>query len=349
MTITILRLGHRPDRDKRITTHVALTARAFGADSIIITTSDEVLEQTVKKVVKRFGGPFNIATGVPWRKTLNEFSGQVVHLTMYGEQVDEAALRIDPQKDVMIVVGATKVPRAVYDRADFNVSVGNQPHSEVAALAIFLDRLTHSKGLTKEFSDYEIKILPDPQGKIVVPSDWVPDREECLGLLEENGVPENVLDHILAVTKLAMAAGERLVEMGKEVDLETLLAGSLLHDIGRAQTHDIFHAIEGESLLDGYGISPEILGIVRNHIGAGLTAAEADELGLPPGDYVPVTLEEKILTAADNLFDGDKRIPLVDELAHLNDKGLPQVAEKVEMLHKEMSKVLGMDLDDLEC
>ncbi|TFG70124.1 MAG: tRNA (cytidine(56)-2'-O)-methyltransferase, partial [Methanomassiliicoccus sp.] len=29
--IVVLRLGHRPERDQRVTTHVALTARALGA------------------------------------------------------------------------------------------------------------------------------------------------------------------------------------------------------------------------------------------------------------------------------------------------------------------------------
>ena len=39
--ITILRIGHRISRDKRITTHVALVARAFGADNILVDTKDK--------------------------------------------------------------------------------------------------------------------------------------------------------------------------------------------------------------------------------------------------------------------------------------------------------------------
>jgi tRNA (cytidine56-2'-O)-methyltransferase len=349
MKITVLRLGHRPERDKRITTHVALVARAFGADSITVSTKDEILEETVRKVVKRFGGPFGITTGIPWRKALESFQGQIVHLTMYGDELGNALSKIDEDKDVLIVVGSTKVPRAVYDRADFNIGIGNQPHSEVAALAIFLDRLTQGKGLNKEFADYEMKIIPDPQAKIVIPSDWVPDKEECMGLLEEAGVPDNVVDHIMAVTGLALAIGKRILELGIEMDEEVLLAGSLLHDIGRAHTHDIFHAVEGETILDGYGIDPRVMGMIRNHIGAGLDPSEAQELGLPPGDYTPTSLEEKVLACADNLFDGDKRIPLKDELVHLEgDLGLPQVAKKVEELHEEMSKMCQMDIDDIQ-
>ncbi len=345
--ITVLRLGHRPDRDKRITTHVALTARAFGADSVVVSTKDDNLEQNVRSVVKRFGGPFEISTGVAWRRVLNDFKGQIVHLTMYGEQLDEAVPKLDPDKDVLIVVGSTKVPRMVYDRADLNVSVGNQPHSEVAALAMLLDRITSGRGLKKEFTDYELRVVPDPDGKTVIPPDWIPDREECFDLLGEAGIADNVLAHIRAVTGLAEAMGKRLVELGIEIDQQALLAGSLLHDIGRANTHKIDHAVEGVSLLEGYGISHKVIGIVTNHIGAGITKEEAEGLGLPPQDYTPSSIEEKVLASADNLFEGDKRVPLARELKHLEDLGLADVAKKVEKLHKEMSELLQIELDEL--
>nr|MBP8685443.1 tRNA (cytidine(56)-2'-O)-methyltransferase [Methanomassiliicoccales archaeon] len=77
--ITVLRLGHRPERDKRITTHVALTARAFGARRIVVSTKDAGLEESVRDVVMRFGGDFEITTGVNWRRFLEEFQGTVVH------------------------------------------------------------------------------------------------------------------------------------------------------------------------------------------------------------------------------------------------------------------------------
>ncbi|HTD81758.1 MAG TPA: tRNA (cytidine(56)-2'-O)-methyltransferase, partial [Thermoplasmata archaeon] len=67
MTIAVLRLGHRPARDKRVTTHVALTARAFGADAVFVSTRDAGLERTLHALVARFGGTFEVRTGVPWR------------------------------------------------------------------------------------------------------------------------------------------------------------------------------------------------------------------------------------------------------------------------------------------
>jgi len=170
--ITVLRLGHRPVRDRRVTTHVALAARAFGADRVLVVTRDPVLERTVRGVVAKFGGPFEIETGVPWRRVIDEWRGTIVHLTMYGEPLDAALERIPRHEDLLIVVGATKVPRHMFERATLNVSVGNQPHSEVAALAVFLDRFFGGRGLSRSFLG-RISIVPAKRGKVVV------DRESA--------------------------------------------------------------------------------------------------------------------------------------------------------------------------
>jgi tRNA (cytidine56-2'-O)-methyltransferase len=166
--ISVLRLGHRPARDKRVTTHVALTARALGADAILVSTRDLSLERSIRDVVRRFGGPFRIETGVPWRRVLKEWRGTKVHLTMYGEPVDGVLPRLPPG-DLLVVVGAEKVPRDVFDLVDANVAIGNQPHSEVAALAIFLDRLLGGKALRQEFGGH-LQIRGSPRGKHVVES-----------------------------------------------------------------------------------------------------------------------------------------------------------------------------------
>ncbi len=165
--IWIMRIGHRPERDKRVTTHVALSSRALGAKGIYVDTPDPVLEENIRSVVDRFGGDYTIKTGVTWREALKDFKGKVVHLTMYGERVDVSLPRIPKDEDIMIIVGAEKVPREVYDRADFNVSVGNQPHSEIAALAIFLDRFTEGKALYADRGG-KLTVVPNERGKTVV-------------------------------------------------------------------------------------------------------------------------------------------------------------------------------------
>ncbi len=167
--IVVLRLGHRPERDKRITTHVCLVARAFGADGIIVAGEEDAkVRESVEDVVNRWGGPFFIEFRKNWRKVLREWKGKIVHLTMYGVHVDDAMDRIPRDEDLLIVVGAEKVPREVYEMADFNVAVGNQPHSEVAALAVFLDRFFEGRELHHEFSDAHLRIVPQERGKKVL-------------------------------------------------------------------------------------------------------------------------------------------------------------------------------------
>ena len=163
--ITVLRLGHRPSRDKRVTTHVALTAHAFGADRILVSTRDAGLERTVRDVIRRFGGPFEIETGVPWRRVLRDWPGTKVHLTMYGLPLEEVLPTLS-RDNLLVVVGAEKVPAEVFRLADANVSIGNQPHSEVAALAVFLDRLLEGAGRRRSF-DARLRIRPSARGKIV--------------------------------------------------------------------------------------------------------------------------------------------------------------------------------------
>ena len=163
--IAVLRIGHRPQRDKRITTHVCLVARAFGADIIIVDRKDESLKKTITDVTTRWGGDFSI-TFQPWKKVLKTWEGTIVHLTMYGIPLEEEISKIRKKDPLLIVVGAEKVPRDVFEIADYNVSVTNQPHSEVAALALFLDRYFDSAQFTKQFAG-GLSIIPSKKGKLI--------------------------------------------------------------------------------------------------------------------------------------------------------------------------------------
>lgn len=146
---------------------MALVARAFGADRILVDTHDAALEKTVRSLVRRFGGTFGIETGVAWRRTLTAFPGTKVHLTMYGLPLDQVLPKLPHGGDLLLVVGAEKVPADLYRLADWNVAVGNQPHSEVAALAVFLDRLLDGEGIRRAF-DGRLRVRPSARGKVVV-------------------------------------------------------------------------------------------------------------------------------------------------------------------------------------
>ena len=173
--ITILRLGHRASRDHRISTHLGLVARSFDADKIIYSGErDGKLISSIKDVVKRWGGPFEVKFKKNWRKFLMNFDGKVVHLTMYGLSLQEKIneIRNDTKNnDLLIVVGGKKVPPEIYKTADYNIAVTNQPHSEVAALGVFLHELKQGEELEKEFENYQVKIKPEKNGKNVVEKD----------------------------------------------------------------------------------------------------------------------------------------------------------------------------------
>ncbi|MGC8506563.1 MAG: tRNA (cytidine(56)-2'-O)-methyltransferase [Thermoplasmata archaeon] len=337
--VSVLRYGHRPFRDKRITTHVALTARAFGASSVFIDQRDEVLEQSVHKLTDRFGGNFRIESGVNWRRLFENFSGTRVHLTMYGIPVEEAIPKIkERRKPVMVFVGSQKVPPEVYSMADFNVSVTNQPHSEIAALAIFLDRYNEGRELKVDHNG-KLKVIPTEKGKKV---EFIPNEKECLEILSEEGASDLLISHLKAVKELAVRIAERC---GARLDL--VIAGSLLHDIGRTRTQKIDHAVVGAKILADRNVSSDVVRIVERHIGAGITADEAAELGLPEKDYVPETLEEKIVAQADNLFSGATRIKINIVAEHYRKLGLNLQAERILRLQKELSSICGADLDDI--
>jgi len=169
--VAVLRLGHRPGRDERTTSHVGLTARALGADRAILAGDAASRRETVADITERFGGPFAVETTESPLGLVRDWEGAVVHLTMYGLPIqdEEGAIRDhyrsgDP---LLVVVGAEKVPFDVYEAADWNVGVTNQPHSEIAALAVFLDRLFEGRELDREWADAEREVVPQAVGKRV--------------------------------------------------------------------------------------------------------------------------------------------------------------------------------------
>ncbi|MFP8955262.1 tRNA (cytidine(56)-2'-O)-methyltransferase [Natrialbaceae archaeon A-CW3] len=174
--VVVLRLGHRPGRDERMTTHVGLTARALGANRVLFPENAGQSLETVADITDRFGGPFDVELTDSPRGVVRGWEGVVVHLTMYGERVQDVeceirAAHLEDEEPLLIVVGAEKVPFDVYEEADWNVGVTNQPHSEVAGLAVFLDRLFEGRELEREWVDADRQVVPMETGKRVVSVD----------------------------------------------------------------------------------------------------------------------------------------------------------------------------------
>ncbi len=172
---------------------------------------------------------------------------------------------------------------------------------------------------------------------------WIPTYEESLKLLKEEGCSESVIEHCKAVRALAL-------EIGKcaKADLAIINAGAMLHDIGRSKTHGIMHAVEGAKIGRRLGLDERIINIIERHIAAGITKSEAEKEGLPPKNYIPKTLEEKIVAQADNLIDSHDKVPVSVTVEMLTLKGFPESAKRVLKLQKELSAICGIDLDRIQ-
>ena len=167
--IEVIRLSHRLPRDSRTTTHCALVARAFGATQFTYGgQKDKGFEAAVNKVTEQFGGPFTVTyekNTTAHIKKRKEEGFTIAHATMYGEQVQ--TLNLKKHKKLLIIIGGERVEPIIYELADYNVSVTNQPHSEVMALGYILDYYLERKELTKTFKNAKKQVIPQKKGKLV--------------------------------------------------------------------------------------------------------------------------------------------------------------------------------------
>lgn len=171
MDITIVRLSERGYRDLRITTHCCLVARAFGAERIILDeTQDPKIKETVEKINKEFGGTFGVVYSKKPAREINRLKKEgfvIVHLTMYGEKPTQHMKKIRKNKKIAVVVGSSKVPWHVYCDADYNISITRQPHSEIAALGVFMHYLNGGKEEEMVFKEARKMVIPEKRGKHV--------------------------------------------------------------------------------------------------------------------------------------------------------------------------------------
>ena len=177
----VLRLGYRKGRDPRITTHLALVSRALGATNFLlaghrapkaVVHRSDVLEQLLVFVACE-----HVEGAMGWLRRFTQHDagdgepGVAVHLTMYGEPYREVIPRIRRDRPVVVIVGGAKVPSDVFEYAQYNVAVGNQPHSEVAALALFMEGWYGQGGTERHFADARLVIEPSARGKSVIDHD----------------------------------------------------------------------------------------------------------------------------------------------------------------------------------
>ena len=128
------------------------------------------IKHTISSINKTWGGDFKIEIISEWKKIIKKKKNaavKIVHLTMYGQNINSVETKIRNEEKILIVVGAEKVPREIYELADYNVAVGSQPHSEVSALGVLLDRIQRGKQFEFKFENPERVIIPQEEGKEV--------------------------------------------------------------------------------------------------------------------------------------------------------------------------------------
>jgi len=168
----------------------------------------------------------------------------------------------------------------------------------------------------------------------------IPSERECIEILKSAGCSDEVIAHTLFVKEVAFKIASRCAQ---KVNMDLVIAGAILHDIGRAVTHGVAHGVIGGEIARKFGLDERIVRIIERHVGGGITSEEAESLGLGKKELMPQTLEEKIVCLADKLVAHDRVVGIEAEIRKLEEKGLHLAAERVKKLYQELSKVCGTD------
>ncbi|HML03848.1 MAG TPA: TIGR00295 family protein [Candidatus Bathyarchaeia archaeon] len=163
----------------------------------------------------------------------------------------------------------------------------------------------------------------------------LPLQDKAIKLLEKSSCPPNVIQHCKTVAKLAVKMAKILQKKGFRVDVELVETGALLHDIGRSKTHTVDHAIIGAKIAESAGMPEAVSKIIERHVGGGIPQDEAVRLGWPEKNYLPETLEERIVTYADKLVEGNKKVPI--------NKTIAQFSRKLGKDHPSISRLKALD------
>ncbi|MDX1813768.1 MAG: HDIG domain-containing protein [Candidatus Bathyarchaeia archaeon] len=172
-------------------------------------------------------------------------------------------------------------------------------------------------------------------------SETLPSREQALQLLREHGCSAKVINHCNEVAELAVQTANILKDKGFQINFGLVEIGALLHDIGRSKTHAVNHVVVGAEIAESAGLPDSIVSIIKRHVGGGITTAEAEKLGWPKDVYMPITLEEKVVSYADKLIENSKRAPIDLTVKKLSGELKWEAAKRVQKLYEEITSLIG--------
>jgi uncharacterized protein len=168
-----------------------------------------------------------------------------------------------------------------------------------------------------------------------------PSEEEAIALHRKHGSSDSMVAHCRMVAAVARVLAEEYSRRGPQVDVDAVVLGALLHDIGRTRTQTVRHGVEGAELLRQEGVDVVVVEIVKRHVGAGISPEEAERLGFPRDDYIPRSLDQRIVCFADKLVDSDRVRPFEEEVRRFTLKS--HDVGRLRALKKQLQDELGED------
>jgi len=170
----------------------------------------------------------------------------------------------------------------------------------------------------------------------------LPSRELAFDLLKKMKVPYHVRRHSLKVAEKALVIAEKITKV--KVDLNLIEIGALLHDIGRSKTHGFKHALIGGKILRERGFPEELAKICETHILGGLDKEDAKVVGLPEREFLPNSIEEKIICLADKHMAGTREVSIEQRfrkwfLKYGKTKILLKSKKRIENIQKEIQNL----------
>ena len=171
----------------------------------------------------------------------------------------------------------------------------------------------------------------------------IPTRREALSLLVKAGCSPNVVEHCKRVAAFAVKIAEACLKKQPNLNVDLVEISALLHDIGRSRTHSVNHALEGGRVARAFGLPASVVHAIERHAGGGIPKEEAKKLGWPPRDFVPKTLEEKIVCYADKRVEGRRIVPIEKTVkVYAANLGANHPAiERIWALHHEIIALAG--------
>ncbi len=156
----------------------------------------------------------------------------------------------------------------------------------------------------------------------------IPTKDECLKILKDNNVPENIIAHSKAVFYFAMKVVDVLEKKKVKIDRDLVAAGALLHDVKKL-TKD--HEVAGFELLKSLGYENVGL-LIKRH---GLF-----RLGIE--DYIPKTWEEKVVFYSDKRVKDDKIVSLEERFEYIMQRyNKEDIYKEIHFTKKIENELLG--------